>query len=281
MEDPKQKEDWYFGLEEYVRQGEPDARDKSSAWITAIGLQAVDGLKPSKYLLETARMHIEGSLTIDQVQERVSSYYKSKEDRTKDELESEEADIVSSRIAEILGEETFNFSPAELRSIHGRLFKGLLDEAGHYRKYNISKEEWVLNGDTVRYSSWESIADTVEYDLDRERDLSYEGFSDADIVKRIASFSSGIWQIHPFCEGNTRTTAVFIIKYLKSMGFDVKNDTFANNSWYFRNALVRANYNNVKEGIHASSSYLERFFENLLLGSDHELKNRFLHIDQA
>lgn len=221
---------WASDLEGYIRQGEPEQAQKSRNWSTAIGLQAVDGLSPSRYLLDTAKEHIEGRLTISEVQELIESYYERSGERTEEELQSEEADIVSSRIAEILGERVFSFSPATLRSIHGRLFKDLIRDAGTYRTYNISKKEWVLKGDTVLYAPWELIAETLDYDFDREAGFSFEGMSRDDIAKHIAAFMAGVWQVHPFSEGNTRTTAVFIIKYLNSLGIDVDNKPFEENS---------------------------------------------------
>lgn len=173
------------------------------------------------------------------------------------------------------------FSPSELKSIHGRLFKGLLKEAGVYRRYNITKNEWVLKGDTVRYSSWNIIPETLEYDFEKEGAFSYQGLSKLEVTRHIAAFVSGIWQIHPFCEGNTRTTAVFIIKYLNAMGLEIGNEPFADHSWYFRNALVRANYTNLDQDVHETSQFLEAFFENALLDASHDLKNRYLHIDWA
>ena len=270
---------WQLELSEYIRQGEPDRAEKSAAWQTAIGLQAVDGLKTSSYLLETAKEHIEGNIDIAGAQQRIQSYYKEQKNRQAVEAGTMEADIVSARITELLGEKTFQFSPAELQSIHKRLFTGVFDHAGQFRTYNITKNEWVLGGDTVVYSSWESIRDTLDYDFSQEKQFSYDALSVPGSIKHMAKFASGIWQIHPFCEGNTRATAVFIVKYLKSFGFAVNNDVFAVNSWYFHNALVRANYNNLQKGIHATSEFLEKFFENLLLGTQHELKNRYLHVD--
>lgn len=278
MTDPKP---WAFELEAYIREGEPGQAKKSRDWSCAIGLQAVDGLTPSRYLLATAREHIEGGLTIEQVQKRIAAYYDRRNERTHGELENEEADVVSSRIAMILGEGSFTFSPAEWKSIHGRLFKGLVKGAGAYRKGNMTKKEWVLKGDTVRYASWHTIPETVEYDFDQERRFSYRGLTKREVTHHVASFVSGIWQIHPFCEGNTRATAVFIIKYLNSMGIEVGNEPFAANSWYLRNALVRANYTNIDKGVYETSRYLEQFFENALLGECHELRNRYLHIDWA
>lgn len=271
--------DWKLELEEYIRQGEPDQAEKSAAWRAAIGLQDVDGLKTSKYLLETAKEHIEGNINMSAAQERIQSYYEERINRKAVEDGTMEADIVSSRIAEILGEKTFQFSPAELQNIHRRLFHGVFENAGKLRTYNITKKEWVLNGDTVLYASCGSIRDTLDYDFAQEKQFSYENIAVSDAVKHIVKFASGIWQIHSFCEGNTRATAVFVIKYLQSFGFRVNNDVFAGNSWYFRNALVRANYNNLQKGVHATTEYLELFFENLLLETQHELKNRYLHID--
>lgn len=273
------KEKWQLDLASYIRLGEPEQAEKSAAWKTAIGLQDVDGLKTSDYLLETAKEHIEGKIDIKTVNKRIQSYYKTRQTRSEIEAGTKEADIVSARITEILGENTFQFSPAEWKTIHRRLFKDILSQAGKYRTYNISKSEWVLNGETVLYASADSIKDTLNYDFAQEKAFSYEGLSVAEAIKHIADFTSGIWQIHPFCEGNTRSTAVFIIKYLKTFGFQINNDIFAENSWYFRNALARANYNNIVKGVSASTLYLERFFENLLLDANNNLKNRYIHVD--
>ena len=270
---------WQFELEEYIRQGEPDRAEKSEAWQTAIGLQAVDGLKTSEYLLDTAKDHIEGKITIDEAQKRIHSYYEQRTTRTEIENETKEADIVSARITKLLGEKAFQFSPAEWITIHRRLFEGVFDHAGQIRKYNISKKEWILNGETVIYADWGSIKDTLDYDFAIEKQFSYEGLSVEASVKHLAKFASDIWQIHPFGEGNTRATAVFMIKYMKTFGFRVNNDAFRENSWYFRNALVRANYNDLQKGIHSTTKFLELFFSNLLLGTNHELKNRYMHVD--
>ncbi len=269
---------WKYELEEYIRQGEPDKSERSVAWKTAIGLQDVDGLKTSAYLLETAKDHIEGKIDIVAAQRRIESYYEERREREVPEDNTKEADIVSTRIAALLGEKTFQFSPVELQQIHRRIFEGVFDHAGKIRPYNITKKEWVLNGDTVLYASYDSIKATLDYDFGQEKEFSYEGLSVIDAMKHIAKFTSGIWQIHPFCEGNTRATAVFIIKYLRTFGFHVSNDVFANNSWYFRNALVRANYNNSVLGVYATTEYLELFFEDLLLNKQTPLKNRYLHL---
>ncbi len=270
---------WQFELEEYIKQGEPDRAEKSEAWQTAIGLQAVDGLNTSDYLLETAKEHIEGKITIDEAQKRIYSYYEQRTSRKEIENETKEADIVSARITKLLGEKAFQFSPAEWLTIHRRLFEGVFSHAGQVRQYNITKKEWVLNGDTVIYADWNSIKDTLDYDFATEKQFSYEGLSVDGAVKHLAKFASNIWQIHPFGEGNTRATAVFMIKHMKTFGFRVNNDAFEKNSWYFRNALVRANYNNIRKGIHSTTKFLEMFFSNLLLDTHYELKNRYMHID--
>lgn len=276
-----QDNNWQFDLEEYIRQGEPEQAEKSTAWRTAIGLQDVDGLKTSAYLLETAKEHIEGRIDIATAQKHIQSYYEERKDRRQTEADTMEADIVSSRITELLSEKTFQFSPAEWQAVHRRLFTGVFNHAGQFRTYNITKKEWVLKGETVYYASCDSIKETLDYDFRQEKEFSYEGQSASDSVKHIARFTAGIWQIHPFCEGNTRSTAVFIIKYLRTFGFVIKNDVFAEKSWYFRNALVRANYNDYHNNVYATTEYLERFFENLLLGYNNELRNRYLHVDYS
>ena len=238
-------------FKEYLRESEPDKVHKGYAWSTAIGLQAVDGLKPSKYLIDTAIQNIE---------------------------RTEEADKVSSRIAEILSETAFSFSPNEYISIHRKLFQGIYKHAGKIRDYNITKKEWVLDGATVMYGSASELRATLEYDFSQEKGFSYKGLSMDEIIHHLAVFVSRLWQIHIFGEGNTRTTAVFFIKYLRTLGFSVTNDIFAENAWYFRNALVRANYTNLQKGIHETTEYLEMFLGNLLLNEQNELKNRNLHI---
>lgn len=270
---------WQFELNEYIKQGEPEQVEKSEAWQTAIGLQAVDGLKTSDYLLDTAKEHIEGKINIEQAQKRIQSYYEEREERMEVEAETREADIVATRIAKLLGEKTFQFSPAEWLMIHRRLFEGVFPFAGQIRTYNITKKEWVLRGDTVIYASYDSIRAILDYDFNTEKQFSYEGLELREVVAHLAKFASDIWQIHPFCEGNTRATAVFLIKYMKTFGFEVNNDVFERYSWYFRNALVRANYNDLRNGVHATTKFLEMFFSNLLIGTDYELKNRHMHLD--
>ncbi len=266
-------------FEEYIKQGEPGRKEKAQNWQTAIGLQQVDGLKPSAYLIEIARQNIEGDISIDEVKNRIDNYYKTQINRQFDtDDRTEEADKVSARITEILDNKTFSFSPLEYIAIHRRLFTGIYKFAGKIRDYNITKAEWVLDGKTVLYSDYEMISETLEYDFREEKNFKYKGLTKQEQVAHIAKFISGLWQIHAFGEGNTRTTAVFAIKYLRTLGFKAENDLFAQNSWYFRNALVRANYNNYANNVYATMEYLNRFFENLLFGENNILKNRELHI---
>ena len=266
-------------FDKYIRQGEPNSKEKAQAWQTAIGLQDVDGLKPSEYLLQTAGRHIEGDITIDEVKHLIDSYYQSKANRKDVENErTEEADKVSARITEILSEKSFSFTPDYLILIHRRLFDGLYKFAGRLRDYDITKKEWVLDGDTVLYSNHELIRQTLEYDFGQEKSVDYPSLGANQALRHICKFVSDIWQIHPFGEGNTRTTAVFTMKYLHTFGFTFNNSVFQEHSWYFRNALVRANYNNYAKGISATTSFLELFFRNLLFGEKNELHNRALHI---
>ena len=267
-------------FEEYIRQGEQRLKEKAEYWQTAIGLQDVDGLKPSPYLLDTARRHIEGDITIEEAKGLIDTYYKMRKGRlSKEEERTEEADKVSARIAELLQEETFSFTPLEYKRIHRRLFQGIFKDAGKYRDYNISKKEWVLDGASVLYNPFDNLSETLEYDFAEERRFNYAAASADETIAHLAAFTAGLWQIHPFGEGNTRTTAVFLIKYLRSFGYSVSNDMFARHSWYFRNALVRANYFNREKGIVPDISHLERFLRNLVLGEENELRNRYLHID--
>lgn len=270
--------DGYLNFDEYIRQGEPAQRESAYAWSTAIGLQAVDGLKTSEYLNDLARKNIEGEISIDEVERLLNSYYQNKTTREADDDDKEEADKASKNIKKILSVKTLDFTTNGYISVHRRIFDGVMKHAGELRKYDITKREWVLEGDTVSYLNWEDLRRALDYELNQERNFSYKGLSQDEQVAHFTKFISGLWQIHAFGEGNTRTTAVFAIQYLRSLGFDVENDLFANHSWYFRNALVRANYHNVTKGIEYSPIYLERFFRNLLLGEQWDLRNRYLHI---
>lgn len=272
------KKEEFLNFDEYIRQGEPAQRERADAWRVAIGLQAVDGLKTSEYLQQTARRNIEGEITIDEARELVKTYYISKTQREPDDDDKQEADQVSANITKILSADTLDFSTKGYVSLHRRIFEGVFKHAGRIRDYNITKKEWVLEYDTVHYLNWEDLRRAIDYDIEQERSFSYKGLSSDELIAHVTRFVSGIWQIHAFGEGNTRTTAVFAIQYLRSLGFSVDNNAFAKHSWYFRNALVRANYKSAVKGIDYSPIYLERFFRNLLLGEQWDLRNRYLHI---
>ena len=264
-------------FKDYIRESEPDKRDKGYAWHTAIGLQAVDGLKTSEYLVQTAVRNIEGEISFEEANALLQTYYEENPVHSTDDR-TEEADKVSARIAALLSEKAFSFTSNEYISIHRRLFTGIYSHAGRIRDYNITKKEWVLDGATVLYGSATELRATLDYDFSEERKFSYRGLSMDETIHHLAVFVSRLWQIHVFGEGNTRTTAVFFIKYLRTLGFDVTNDIFAENAWYFRNSLVRANYNDLKNGVHETTEFLELFLKNLLLGEQNPLHNRTLHI---
>ncbi|MCI5830110.1 MAG: Fic family protein [Treponema sp.] len=275
-----EKSSFDIDFNSYILQSEPSKQEKGRLWQTAIGLQQVDRLKPSEYLYEVARQNIDGKITISEAKQLIDTYYESKAVRQEKDDRTEEADKVSINIAEILAEKTFNFSAAYLLKIHERLFNDVFHKipAGKFRTYNITKKEWVLDGDTIYYSDYGMIQQTLEYDLNAERNFDYSKLTKDQVVKHIARFVANLWQVHAFGEGNTRTTAVFTIKYLRSLGFEAANKPFEENSWYFRNALVRANYTNIQKGIYMNTEYLEKFFRNLMLGESNDLKNRYCHI---
>ena len=268
----------FASFDEYLRQGEPSQKESAENWKTAIGLQAVDGLQPSAYLIDVAKRNIEGEITLDETRKLIDSYYQSKTVRTPKDEDEEEADKVSANIAKILASKTFAFNTNGYVSLHRRIFEGVFKHAGEIRQYDISKKEWVLEGDSVNYLNWEDLRRALDWDIEQEKNFSYKGLTDDEKIEHIAKFISGIWQIHAFREGNTRTTAIFTIQYLRSLGYEVNNEMFAKHSWYFRNALVRANYRNINKDIDYSPIYLVRFFRNLLLKDSWVLKNRYLHI---
>jgi len=250
---------------------------KESCWDAAIGLQQVDGLEVSDYLRELSHKEIEGELSHYEIEELLYKKYK---DENIEVGRQKEADIVSTRIVALLQEDGFTLSPVTLKHIHKFLFEGIYSHAGEFRKYNISKNEPILGGRSVKYANYQMIEDTFAYDFEQEKRKSYAGLSSEEVIKRIAEFTSAIWQVHAFGEGNTRTTAVFIQKYLNYMGFQVDNSLFLENSLYYRNALVRSNYGSYNEGVVPTNKWLERFYENLLFGGKYELRNRDLLVKE-
>ena len=257
-------------FEEYIVHGEPGQKERADAWQTAIGLQDVDGLKVTSYLLDTARQHIEGDISIDEARERIKAYYQTKSGH---DAIDEEGDKASVNIAKILSEPSFAFSLIGLTSIHRRIFEGVFEFAGELRNVEISKKEWVLGGNaSVNNQPSVDLREAIEYDLSREKNFDYSALAMTETIRHLSRFVADLWQIHPFREGNTRTTAVFLIKYLRSMGIEATNDMFKRHSWYFRNALVRASY----KGLHVSptTEFLEKFLRNVILGEKNELRNR-------
>ena len=265
--------------ENYIIENETtDIKKKQEYWDTGIGLNKVDNLKPSKYLLELSKKNINGKLRYYEVEELLKKYYKTQNSTDEKIQEEKECDLVSLRIAMILEDKSFGFSPITLKNIHKHLFKDIYDFAGDYRTYNITKKEDILNGDTVKYVNYQDIESYFEYDFKEEKEFDYSKINKNELIKHIAKFTSSIWQVHAFGEGNTRTTAIFIKKYLSNMGFNVNNDMFKEKSLYFRNALVRSNYGNIPKGIYPTFDYLIMFFENLLQGKNNKLENKDLYV---
>lgn len=262
-------------FKKYLKEKDVSKYEKSYAWKTAIGLQKVDGLSPSDYLIKLANDNINNELDFEEVHRLINNYYVEKNECSE---RTQEADKVSVRIAEILSEKSFTFSIVEYISIHKRLFDGIYESAGKLRIYNISKEEWVLDGDTVSYGNVFSLEENLKYDFNAQKEINLRNLSKDELVKIMAKFISNLWQNHIFCEGNTRTTAVFLIKYLRNLGLNITNDIFEKNAWYFRNALVRANYNNYSLQVFETTEYLEMFLKNLMFGENNLLSNRELHI---
>lgn len=257
-----------------------DPVKKQEYWGTAIGLNKVDNLEPSKYLIELSKKNIEGQLKYYEIENLLKEYYDKKDCNNEKILNEKECDLVSLRIAELLEDKSFGFSPITLKNIHKYLFKDIYDFAGTYRKYNITKKEPILNGNTVTYADFDNIEEYFNYDFNEEKEFEYSKLNSEEMIKHIAKFTSSIWQVHPFGEGNTRTTAVFIEKYLNSLGFDVNNDMFEKYSLYFRNALVRSNYTNIPKNVYPTFEFLIMFFENLLQGKNNKLENDKLYVKE-
>lgn len=263
---------------EYLNQGNPDIKEKAYVWAAALGLQATDGLRTSYEMRRTARQYIEGRLTIDEVRQHINEYYKSNPPATTDKEKEQEADKVACNIADVLFNKRLDFSTDGYLNLHRQIFDGVYDHAGQLRANDIVKSEWVLEKDTVFYLHWEELRMALDSNFQFERNLHYDELNKEDLLEWIAFFTAGIWHIHPFNEGNTRTIAVFSILLLRPLGYDIHTDVFADHSWYFRNAMVRANYMNELKHIHVNPDFLIRFYRNWMFGDQWDLRNRYLAI---
>ena len=265
---------------EYTEEVKSQGYVKQLQWDMAIGLQEVDNLKPSKYFESLVSDNVEGNLTIEQVEKDLKEYYIEKEKQNDINHNEMECDLVSTRIVELLQIDNFELSVDYLKYVHKYLFQDVYEFAGEFRKIDFSKHEKILNNDSVAYGDCKTLNESLEYDISLEKEKNYKEMSIVEVINNITNFSSNIWQVHPFREGNTRTTALFIEKYLISLGYEVDNTLFKDKSVYFRNALVRSNYFNNYLNIKENSSFLVKFYENLLLGKNNNLHSQDLIVKE-
>ena len=267
-------------INEYEEINKPSEYIKQQEWDMAIGLQEVDNLKPSKYLEKLLEENIIGKLSLEQVKKELRTYYIEKEKKNEVNHNELECDFVSTRIVELLQEDKFELSVDYLKYVHKYLFQDVYEFAGNFRIVDFSKPEIILNNDSVAYGDSKTLKESIEYDISLELEKNYKDMNMVEVIKNITKFSSNIWQVHPFREGNTRTTALFIEKYLISLGYNVDNSLFKEKSVYYRNALVRSNYFNNELDVKEDSSYLIRFYENLLLGKNNNLHSEDLIVKE-
>ena len=265
---------------EYTEEIKPEGYVKQLQWDMAIGLQEVDNLKPSKYLEKLLEDNVNGKLTIKQVEEELREYYTEKDKKQELNHNELECDFVSTRIVELLGKNNFELSVDYLKYVHKYLFQDVYEFAGEFRNIDFSKHEKILNNDSVAYGDCKTLKQSLEYDISLEKEKNYKNMDVVEVINNITKFWSSIWQVHPFREGNTRTTAIFIIKYLISLGYQVDNTLFKDKSVYFRNALVRSNYFNNEKNVKEDNSYLIKFYENLLLGKNNNLQSKDLIVKE-
>ena len=269
---------WQRELGSFLKSGTPEQAETASLWLCAIGLQGVDGLEPSQYLVKAALRHVRGKITLSQLKSQLYRHYRWHRHSKDLGRDTWEADLVSLHIVELLLEPGFRFEPMELRRIHHHLFEDVYDFAGNFRDYDISKRETVLGGESVNYLDYPLIPQALDRIFAEEQKFTYRGLPPQQIIRRLAQFISAVWIIHPYGEGNTRTTAVFLMKYLKARHLKMRREVFAGNAWYFRNSLVRANYADTQQEVFPTYEFLERFLENLLLKKDNVLVSRHMSI---
>ena len=267
-------------INNYIKENDLKNKEKQLDWDMAIGLQKVDNLKPSEYLESLLKENVSGKKTIYEVENELKQYYVEKEKNDEVNYNELECDLVSTRIVQLLEENNFELSINYLKYIHRFLFQDVYEFAGEFRKVNFSKYEKILNNDSVAYGDYKTLEHSLEYDISLEKNKEYEDMNIVNVINNIADFTSRVWQIHPFREGITRTTALFIEKYLISLGYIVNNIMFKDKSIYFRNALVRSNYFNNSLNIKQDNSFLIKFYENLLLGKNNNLHSKDLIVEE-
>ena len=263
-------------LNEYIENPKTDNYVRQVQWDMAIGLQEVDNLKPSKYLEKLSEENVDGNLTIEDALNKLKKYYTEKGETGDTNYDELECDFVATRMALLLNEDKFELSVYYLKYVHKCLFQDVYEFAGEFRKIDFSKHEKILNNDSVAYGDCTTLRESLEYDISLEKEKNYNKMNMVEVINNITKFTSSIWQVHPFREGNTRTIALFIQKYLISLGYNLDNSLFKDKSVYFRNALVRSNYFNNYLDIKEDNSYLIKFYENLLLGKNNNLHSRDL-----
>lgn len=266
---------------------ELDEKQKILFWKSAIAFQAIEGLETSDDLMDIARQNIAGEISA-----RKAVNLAKKIDN------ENHANLVAARMFEILSQTPQaagllnEFSPQNakvqknaheflsqetLQNIHHKLFDGILENAGEYRKKNIAKREWALDGELLVYPEAKNIASSLKKIFVQEKKFSFDNLKKPEIAEHIANFISELWQIHPFEKYNTQTVAIFLIKYLEYFGFDSSNETLARKPVYFRNSLVRSAYSDGKK-IKADKIYFERLLQNLLCGAKNKLNYKTIHI---
>ena len=258
---------------EYLKSGDPAARHRASAWSTAVGFHDITRTSVSGFLLEGARRNIEGSLGFPELEAEVGAFHRESGNET-----CAREDLLTLRCAEELLKEEFSLTPEVLLGIHRGIFRGLSPEAGKYRTEDFSRKEWVLSDGVVKYGYTEGLPGYLSYDFSVEREVDYGQFTEDQIIRHVAYFIANLWQLHAFREGNTTVCTVFLIRYLKALSLYRDSDLFYRKSWYYRNALVRANYSDRRIAIFPSTEFLEMFLRSMICGEKQELRNRDMHL---
>lgn len=266
---------------------ELDEKQKILFWKNAIAFQAIEGLETTDELMDIAKQNIAGEISAKKAVNLAKK------------IDNENhANLVAARMFEILSQTPQaagllnEFSPnapkvqknaheflsqETLQNIHHKLFEGILKNAGEYRKKNIAKREWALDGELLLYPEAKNIANSLKKIFSQEKKFSFENLEKQEIAEHIANFISELWQIHPFDKYNTQTVAIFLVKYLEHLGFDFSNEILAQKPVYFRNSLVRSAYSDGKK-IKADKIYFERLLQNLLCGAKNKLNYKAIHI---
>ena len=263
-------------IKKYLTSRNKQEREACLLWLTAFGIQSVVDLKPSADLLRIIINHIEGKYDIERTRSEVRAFYHEQHKQSHGgghHHRFEEADKVAVRIVDYFERGEFELTPESFSFAHRSMFHNLYHNSGQLREAAASKKEWVLGNTAVLYPKHEEIKPYLNYLFSNERSIDLSKLTPQHRLRHLCEFIAKLFMINAFQYANSRATFVYSMKYFLSLGYHFQNDTFFREAWFFRNAIIRACYTNMHQGVYPTTMHMEMFLGNLFLNEENELRN--------